>query len=235
MIELRNLSIGHGRHVLFRGLNGRAESGRLTCLLGRNGMGKSTLLQTIASFLPALEGEVKVDGHAVGGMSPMERARLMSVVLTSRPDDLNITVSGLVGLGRSPYTDFWGRLREEDRKAVDEALRMVGITQLARRNFGKLSDGERQKAMLARALAQQTPVILLDEPTAFLDHPAKTETLRLLGRIAHELGKTILLSTHDVEIALREADDIWVLTPAAGLSCGAWEEMERSEVLKEVI
>lgn len=217
------------------GLNGEAHRGRLTCLLGRNGMGKSTLLGTIAGFLPALGGEVRIEGRNAAKLSISERARLMSVVLTRRPDSLNVTVSELVAMGRSPYTDFWGRLRTEDREAVNEALGQVGIAELAERKFNSLSDGERQKVMLARALAQQTPIILLDEPTAFLDHPAKAETFALMARIAHELQKTILLSTHDVEIALQHCDDLWLLTRPHGLSAGPKQEIEAQGMLKEVL
>lgn len=210
-------------------LNGKAQRGELTCLLGRNGTGKSTLLYTIAGLLPALQGTVVVEDKAIDKLSSQERARLMSVVLTQRPENFNVTVSELVALGRSPYTGFWGSLRAEDQRAVAEALDVVGITALARRRFNRLSDGERQKVMISRALAQQTPVILLDEPTAFLDHPAKVETFQLLSRMAHSLQKTILLSTHDVEIALEVAGSLWVLNN--GLNCGKRDELDLGDVI----
>ena len=136
---------------------------------------------------------------------------MIGVVLTEKPDVRNMSVRELVSLGRSPYTGFWGTYTDEDLRIVDEAIEMVGITDLTRRPVHTLSDGERQKVMIAKALAQQTPVIFLDEPTAFLDYPSKVEVLQLLRRISREAEKTIFLSTHDVELALQLADTIWLM------------------------
>ena len=147
---------------------------------------------------------------------------MIGVVLTEKPDVRNMSVRELVSLGRSPYTGFWGTYTEEDLRIVDEAIEMVGITVLTRRPVHTLSDGERQKVMIAKALAQQTPVIFLDEPTAFLDYPSKVEVLQLLRRISREAGKTIFLSTHDVELALQLADTIWLMRKLE--ERGKWKE-----------
>ncbi len=225
MIELRNLTTGYGRRAVATNLNAALRPGRLTCLLGPNGVGKSTLLRTLCGFQPPLEGQILIDGRDAATMTRKEMSRTIGIVLTERPDVADMCAAEMVAMGRTPYTGFWGSLRAEDKKQVDEALRLVGIEALADRMVHTLSDGERQKVMIAKALAQDTPLILLDEPTAFLDFPSKVETLRLLRRLAHEAGKTIFLSTHDLEMAIQLADDLWLLSteglthgPAADLS-----------------
>ena len=236
-IQLRNLSIGyqtrHGVKTVAEGISGSILSGQLTCLLGPNGVGKSTLLRTLSAFQPKTGGEVLFrsqesgvrrqesgvgsqesgDGYReIATFSDKELSRLIGVVLTEKPDVRNMTVRELVSLGRSPYTGFWGTYSKEDLRVVDEAITLVGIEALSQRMVHTLSDGERQKAMIAKALAQQTPVIFLDEPTAFLDYPSKVEMLQLLRRISREAEKTIFLSTHDVELALQLADTLWLMT-----------------------
>lgn len=210
-IQLNNLSIGYKQKVVAEGINTDLDGSVLTCLLGANGTGKSTLLRTITAFQKPLAGEVYINGKVIHTLSPEERARLMSIVLTERATVEGMTVEEMVGMGRTPYTGFWGRLSEEDKRIIAEAMSLVGIDSLASRQTSTLSDGERQKVMIAKALAQQTPVILLDEPTAFLDYPSKVETMQLLRNLCHNHGKTILLSTHDVEIALQMADNIWLM------------------------
>lgn len=210
-LVIRHLSIGYKGRSVGSGLDGSVPGGQLTCLLGVNGVGKSTLLRTLAGLQPALSGEVELssdDGGRVvmNELSKQEMARNVAVVLTEQPDVQHVTVGDMVGMGRMPYTGFFGRLRREDRRIVAESLRLTGLNAFALRQFGALSDGERQKVMIAKALAQQTPVVLLDEPTAFLDYPSKVEMMRLLRRLAEETGKTILLSTHDIDLALRFAD-----------------------------
>ena len=153
-----------------------------------------------------MSGILLMDGRDVGTFSRRELARQVSIVLTQKPDVQNLTVEEVIGLGRSPYTGFFGRLRAGDRRVVSDAIDAVGVETLRHRMIQTLSDGERQKVMIAKALAQQTPVILLDEPTAFLDFPSKVETFRLLQRMAHDRDKLILLSTHDLELAVRFAD-----------------------------
>jgi len=221
-IQLKDLSIGyqtkHSVKTVAAGINGAIRSGELTCLLGANGVGKSTLLRTLAAFQPAISGEILISRKDEGGtrkeissLSDKELSKLVGVVLTEKPDVRNMSVRELVSLGRSPYTGFWGTYTDEDLRIVDESIEMVGIKELTRRPVHTLSDGERQKVMIAKALAQQTPVIFLDEPTAFLDYPSKVEVLQLLRRISREAEKTIFLSTHDVELALQLADTIWLM------------------------
>jgi len=208
---LDELTIGYGRNAVAAGLNANLCAGEMVCLIGRNGVGKSTLLRTMAGFLLPVYGVVRMNGQAADTYTPSERAKLISVVLTDRIDAQNMTVSDLVAAGRSPYTGFFGRMNDDDRNIVEEALRLVGMTDFANRMVDTLSDGERQKVMVAKALAQQTPVILLDEPTAFLDYPSKVETLQLLKRLCHEQHKAILISTHDLDVALRITDKVWMM------------------------
>ena len=207
VIRLSHLSVGYSPSLpVISDINAVVRSGQLTCLTGENGIGKSTLLKTLTGFLPKLGGELLLDGREVGTFSQRELARQVSIVLTQKPDIQNLTVEEVAGLGRSPYTGFFGRLHDADRTVIADALASVGIEPLRHRMIQTLSDGERQKVMIAKALAQQTPVILLDEPTAFLDFPSKVETFRLLQRMAHDRDKLILLSTHDLELAVRFAD-----------------------------
>ncbi|WP_438360856.1 ABC transporter ATP-binding protein [Leyella stercorea] len=196
-------------------LNATALPGTLTCLIGHNGTGKSTLLRTIARLQPSIDGRVLIGGNDISTLKPTCLSRMLSIVLTSRPDVRNMTVEELVALGRAPYTGFWGRLSADDRRVVRQSIESVGITAMAERRVCTLSDGEMQKVMIAKSLAQQTPVILLDEPTAFLDFPGKIDLMLLLQRLAHEERKTILLSTHDLETALQTADRLWLLADGA--------------------
>ncbi len=216
-VELKNLSIGYlakgNQHVVATGLNATIKSGELTCLLGRNGIGKSTLLRTLSAFQPSLEGEILINGTLIDAFNDKQLSHLIGIVLTEKPDVQNMTTEELVGMGRSPYTGFWGTLNVDDHKTVEDAIRLVGIESLKGRMVHTLSDGERQKVMIAKALAQQTPIIYLDEPTAFLDFPSKVEMMQLLRRLAVEEQKTIFLSTHDVELSLQLADCIWLMEP----------------------
>ena len=213
-ISLDNISIGYGNIVVADGINAKLSSGQLTCLLGANGAGKSTLLRTLSAFQPALSGSITYDGRKLDDFTPQERARLIGVVLTERSKMEYMNVRDLVSMGRMPYTGFWGGMNDDDRGIVCEAMDKVGITTLADRMVDTLSDGERQKVMIAKALAQQTPVIYLDEPTAFLDFPSKVETMQLLLSLCHDMQKTVFLSTHDVEIAIQMADSCWVMESA---------------------
>ena len=214
-IILKNLSIGYqgksGTRRVAEDINAAIRSGELTCLLGANGIGKSTLLRTLSAFQPALSGEIFISGTPLTSLSDKELSRMIGVVLTEKPDIRNMTVRELVALGRSPYTGFWGTLHDEDWQVVDEAIDAVRISSLCERMVHALSDGERQKVMIAKALAQQTPVIFLDEPTAFLDFPSKVEMMQLLRRLARESQKTIFLSTHDFELALQVAGRLWLM------------------------
>jgi iron complex transport system ATP-binding protein len=235
MISLNHLTIGYqqknNRKVVAENINATLHAGELTCLIGPNGVGKSTLLRTLSAFQPPLSGDiiyqVSSDGSAASAtplslsqLTDRQLSRLIGVVLTTKPDVQNMTVYELVALGRSPYTGFWGRLSDEDRAVVAESIEMVGIGNLSQRMVQTLSDGERQKMMIAKALAQQTPIIYLDEPTAFLDYPSKADMMQLLHRLAHQTSKTIFLSTHDLELALQVADRLWLMQPGHPLSVG---------------
>ena len=205
---LQSLSIGYSHKVIAADINAQIKGGELTCLIGRNGTGKSTLMRTLAGFLKPLGGTALLDGRDVGRLSPAERSHLISVVLTDRVDVDGMRVQDLVSVGRQPYTGFFGKMSSDDEEVVNKAIADVGMTDFAGRQVNSLSDGERQKVMIAKALAQQTPVILLDEPTAFLDYPSKKEMFQMLSQLCHEQGKAVLVSTHDLDIALPIADSV---------------------------
>lgn len=228
-IELIDLSIGykHKQHkkIIAEHINCSIYSGELTCLLGANGVGKSTLLRTLSSFQCSLAGKILIEGKDVVSYSEKDFSKLVSVVLTDRFSIKNMTARELIGLGRSPYTGFWGRLNDEDEAIVDEAICQVKIENLANRMIDTLSDGERQKCLIAKALVQDTPIILLDEPTAFLDFPSKVELMQLLHQLSRTTNKTIFLSTHDLELALQIADKVWLMDRQTGITIGTPEDL----------
>ena len=200
---LKDVTLSYGKKVVASGINAELSAGELVCLVGRNGSGKSTLIRHILRLGNGVEAGTADGRHDV--------ARLISVVLTDRIDVENMTVADVVALGRTPYTGFFGLLSDKDRAIVSEAMAMTGITEFAKRMVSTLSDGERQKAVIAKALAQQTPIILLDEPTAFLDHPSKVETMTLLRRLCREQHKAVLISTHDLEVSVPYCDRVWLM------------------------
>lgn len=229
MVRLVNLSIGYksksDTKVVAQGICTEINGGELTCLLGANGVGKSTLLRTLSAFQPKLGGEIFIMERELGTYSDKELSKTIGVVLTEKCDVRNMSARELIGMGRSPYTGFWGTLDKEDSRIVEESIALVKIENLASRMVHTLSDGERQKVMIAKALAQQTPVIFLDEPTAFLDFPSKVEIMQLLHRLTRETGKTIFLSTHDLELALQIADKIWLMDKQHGITIGTPEDL----------
>ena len=230
-IQIESLSTGYRNKkndtVVAHDINATIQGGELTCLLGPNGAGKSTLLRTLSAFLPPVKGDISIMGRNLRDYTDKELAKTIGVVLTEKTDLRNMTVYDLIGLGRSPYTGFWGTLHEDDRRVVDEAIEMVGIGPLKERMIQTLSDGERQKVMIAKALAQQTPVIFLDEPTAFLDFPSKVEIMQLLHVLSRTTGKTIFLSTHDLELALQIADTIWLMDRDKGVVIGTPDKLAK--------
>ena len=217
ILTLDSLTTGYGsrrqRYVVARELTATLTAGSFTAVIGTNGAGKSTLLRTLAGLQPALEGEVLWLGKPLTDYSRRDLSKTLAVVLTERTLGEGLSAMEVVEMGRMPYTGFDGRLSANDRKIVTEAMEMTGVAVLAGRVMSSLSDGERQRVMIAKALAQQTPVILLDEPTAFLDFPSKVSLLRLLSNLAREHGKTILLSTHDLELTFQIAEQLWLLSP----------------------
>ena len=204
--------------------------GEMVCMLGPNGCGKSTLLRTLAGLQPALSGEYSIQGTEY---SP-EKA--VALVLTERLSLENTTVHDVVAMGRYPYTSFLGGLTEEDERIIEESLKQVGFTGIpASRNtdisttfFNAHSDGEKQRILIAKALAQQTPIILLDEPTAHLDLPHRILILRLLRNLAHEQGKTVLISTHELDLALALSDRILLMTPGKGIQLDTAENLKKA-------
>lgn len=235
-VEIRNLTTGystrHGLVEIEKDLTANLNSGELTCLLGPNGAGKSTLLRTLAGFQMPLRGVVMIHGRELRQYSQAELSRKLGVVLTDKPDVTAMTVQQLVALGRSPYTGFWGRLSGADRRAVANAMSLAHVDALADRLVSTLSDGERQKVMIAKALAQDTPVILLDEPTAFLDFQSKVETMVILRDLAAKENKTVFMSTHDVNMALQLADRIWLVDKEKGVSTGTPSQLAEAGDLR---
>jgi len=221
----RNLAVGYrnGKNsvTLLSGLNLTLEKGKLVALLGQNGAGKSTLLRALTCDERPISGTIEVDGKNLLEMPQKQRSRILGLVSTERIQAGALTVTELVGLGRQPHTGFLGRLDEEDHQIVHQAMVDAGIISKANEYVASLSDGERQKAMIARALAQQTPIIILDEPTAFLDVASRIETMRLLQTLAHDRGKAVLLSSHDISQSLMLADQLWLITTDRQVLTGA--------------
>lgn len=210
-MNLNHISIGYPHKVIAQNISAQLSEASLTALVGVNGAGKSTLLRTLTGVQRVLEGEVKLNGRPLETYSRGERARLISVVLTQRVEAGQLYAEEVVELGRLPYTGLTGNLSQTDRDVVNQAIALAGVEHFRHRRINSLSDGERQRVMLAKALAQETPFILMDEPTAFLDYPSRTETFMLLRKLAHEERKSILLSTHDLDLALKCCDHIWLL------------------------
>lgn len=227
MIRFENLTLGYGTLTLIDSLSGHIPSGGLTALVGRNGTGKSTLLRAIAALGPKQRGEIILCGKRIEELSPTEMAKTVALVTTDKVRITNLRCRDVVALGRAPYTNWIGRIQPQDEAIVGEALASVGMSDYADRTMDSMSDGECQRIMIARALAQQTSIILLDEPTAFLDMPNRYELCTLLRRLAHEERKCILFSTHELDIALELCDSIALISPPQ-LHILPTEEMVRS-------
>lgn len=215
MIRLNDLTIGYGHRILLQHASATIPAGELVALVGRNGTGKSTLLRAIAGLGERLGGEIRLDGHSLETLSPQQLATTVSFVTTERVRIPNLRCEDVVALGRAPYTNWIGRVQEQDKAIVERSLELVGMAAFAGKTMDRMSDGECQRILIARALAQDTPVILLDEPTAFLDLPNRYELASLLRRLAHEEGKCIFFSTHDLDVALSLCDSVALIdTPS---------------------
>lgn len=209
-IETYDLAIGYDS-PLYSGVNLSLQQGELVCLLGLNGAGKSTLLRTLCGFLRPLGGTMKIMGKPMEKIHPEELSKEMGIVLTEKVSAGGVTVRELVSMGRYPHTGFFGRLADRDREIVDRALELVGLTCFEGRHLGELSDGERQKSFIAKALAQECPIIILDEPTAFLDITSRMELMVMLRNLADKEKKAIIVSTHDLDSALQSAHTLWLM------------------------
>lgn len=232
MITLHDITLGYGAssQALLRNASASFTPGTLTALIGRNGTGKSTLLRAMAGLNRRYTGSITLRDRDILTMTPMQMARTLAFVTTERTRIPNLTCQDVVAIGRAPYTNWMGHMQDADRQAVDAALRLVGMEGYALRTMDCMSDGECQRIMIARALAQDTPVILLDEPTSFLDLPSRHSLVTLLRRLAHDNGKCILFSTHELDIALRLCDSIALIDDHSLLHLPA-REMAESERL----
>lgn len=227
-LTLHNLQCGYpGGKVILRDVNAILQRGALTALLGANGIGKSTLLRTICGIQPPLGGEIIIEGQPLSSFAPRKLAQTISIVNTDATGAGGLTVEELVALGRHPFTGFFGRLSAADRQIVGEALEVVGMTAHSKDFVATLSDGMRQKVMIARALAQTTPIIILDEPTSFLDAASRIETLRLLNSLAAEQQKAVLISIHDIGQVLPLATRLWLITHDGKFITGDTEQLTR--------
>ncbi len=215
VLETHGLNIGYGKRTVLSDINLAVCKGTLTTLIGANGSGKSTLLRTLAGAQPPLSGSILFGGRAIEQLRRPELAKSLAMVFTDRTGGGGLSVEETVEIGRQPYTGLFGRLSEKDRKIVHESIEAVGMGGMKSRLCGTLSDGERQKVMIARALAQDTPLIILDEPTAFLDVAGRIEITALLRSLA-DSGKAIVLSTHDISSAIAVADSLWIVDKTAG-------------------
>ena len=230
-VKVNALSVGYGKNVVLSGVSFALPAGCMAVLIGANGSGKSTLLRAVTGVEEPLSGTVELCDKTTGEYSRRSLARTLSVVFTERSGGGALTVEECVAIGRHPYTGPFGYLGKEDKEIVTQAIAAVGLSDKAQRYAGTLSDGERQKAMIARALAQQTPVIVLDEPTAFLDVAGRLEIIRLLRRLADQ-GHTVILSTHDIAPAIAMADYLLVIDPQQRtLTAGKKAEITASGIL----
>ncbi len=213
MIQFQDLTLGYGSRILIESLSAQIKGGELSALVGRNGTGKSTLLRAIAGIENPLQGKIMLDGKALSTLPPARLATMVAYVTTDKVRIANLRCRDVVALGRAPYTNWIGRMQEQDEAIVMESMQMVGMESYADKTMDRMSDGECQRIMIARALAQQTPIILLDEPTACLDMPNRYELCTLLRDLAHKQGKCILFSTHELDIATSLCDAIALIAP----------------------
>ena len=218
LLSVFHLTIGYDHKVVQKNLNLTLKRGEMVCMLGKNGCGKSTLLRTLAGIQKPTEGHITLYNNDkeqdLFSLSTNQRAKTIALVLTERESLASTKVKEIVSMGRYPYTNFVGQNSQEDNYIVQQAMQQIGIEDKSDEYFNSLSDGEKQRVLIAKAIAQQTPLILLDEPTAHLDLPNRIKTMRLLQILAHDKGISIIISTHELDLALQTADSIWLMSDA---------------------
>lgn len=229
------LKIGYKGHALMPSIDAVLHEGEAVALVGANGSGKTTLFKTLTGNLKPLEGQVELCGKPLESYAPNERAKRFSLVLTEKPDDLFLKVFDIVAAGRYPHSGLMAKLHDEDYKMIKENLQIVGVDHLIDRDFVSLSDGEKQKVMIAKALVQDTPIIYMDEPTAFLDYPSKVELMLLIERLAKEEKKTILYSSHDLELIMKNSEKLWVVAKDKPLVIGEPKRVLEEGILEDYL
>ena len=233
VLKTKDLHIGYKDKAILPPINVSLDEGNLIALIGPNGAGKSTLFKTLTAHIKPISGSIELMGKELSEYSSKEKAMLIGLVLTERPDDMFLKVYDVVASGRCPYTNFFGKIEKEDENIIQESLEIVGINHLKDRYFNALSDGEKQKVMIAKTLAQNTPIIFMDEPTAFIDYPSKIELFSLMKMLSKERNKTIIFSSHDLELLLRYTDDIWMISKGKELVSAKKDNLLESGILKE--
>ena len=233
LLQTNSLAIGYGNFIIQQNLNLSLQSGSLVCLIGVNGSGKSTLLRTLGGLQKPLKGSVSIEGKNISKLSHRERSLLFSFVLTDAIDETNMTVYDLVTLGRFPHTNWIGTLSENDKKIIETSIAQVNMTSKINSYLHEISDGEKQRAIIAKALTQDTPFVLLDEPTAHLDLPNRIEIMLLLRKLSVNTRKTFILSTHELDLAMQMADNIWLIYPQ-GIETGVPEDLMLSGKLQKI-
>lgn len=233
VLKTKDLNIGYKDKAILPPINVSLEEGSLIALIGPNGAGKSTLFKTLTAHIKPISGSIRLFGKELSEYSSKEKAMLIGLVLTERPDDMFLKVYDVVASGRCPYTNFFGKINDEDENIILESLEIVGIKYLIDRYFDTLSDGEKQKVMIAKTIAQNTPIIFMDEPTAFIDYPSKIELFSLMQKLAEERKKTIIFSSHDLELLLRYTDDIWMISKNKELISGKKDLLLERGIINE--
>lgn len=233
VLKTKDLHIGYKDKAILPPINVSLNEGDLIALIGPNGAGKSTLFKTLTAHIKPVAGNIELMGKELSLYSPKDKAKLIGLVLTSRPDDMFLKVFDVVASGRCPYTNFFGKIEKEDENIIIESLEIVGINNLIDRYFDTLSDGEKQKVMIAKTIAQNTPIIFMDEPTAFIDYPSKIELFSLMKKLTTERKKTIIFSSHDLELLLRYTDNLWMISKGKELVSGKKNELLDKGIVNE--